>query len=83
MPTIEELNRLRQKVETLKAESARAEGALGQVMQRLKVEFGCDSIEQAETKLKTLTKDADRAESEFTEAYDDFLKQHPDLAEGH
>ena len=80
MPTIEELNRLRQKVETLKTEASKAEGALGQVMQRLKVVFGCDTIEQAESKLKTLTKDADRSESEFTEAYDDFIKQYPDLA---
>ena len=80
MATIDELTRLRQKAETLKSEADRAAGALAQVMQRLKIEFGCETLEQAEAKLKTIEKDTAEAEAEFTEALDEFKRRYPDLA---
>ena len=52
---------LRAKVDTRRDEVQRAKGALEQVLATLQTEFGCSSLEEAESKLEEL-----RAEEEKT-----------------
>lgn len=55
---------LKDKVEALKAEKARAEGRLESLLARLKDEFGVDTVEDGRRLLAKLKKQADRATAE-------------------
>lgn len=60
MASVAELNRLKQRADAAKQDAARAQGALEQALARLKTEFGCASLPEAQAKLKDLqTKGAD------------------------
>lgn len=50
--TPQDLHSLKNKIETAKAEKARAEGALEQIKKTWKDEFGCSTIEEIEAKIK-------------------------------
>jgi predicted transcriptional regulator len=69
---LERYKQLSDKVEKLQRDHDRAEGALSQLMARLKSEFGCDTLADAERKLKKLDKEASVKEKEFYEAMDEF-----------
>jgi len=49
-----ELEALEAKIATAEKEKATAEGALGQVMERLEQEFGCKTIDEAEEEIARL-----------------------------
>jgi hypothetical protein len=86
MASIDDLNRLRTKVEALKQEASRAAGALEQVMGQLRTEFDCKTLAEAETLLETLNAEASSAEQTFNEAYVKFCHDNSELvagAEGH
>ena len=56
MAITDEVNQLKRRVDALKTQRARDEGALEPLMKKLKDEFGCTTIEQARAahaKLKT------------------------------
>jgi len=46
---VEDLKQMRARLDGLKTQRAKDEGALEQTMKRLKDEFGCTSLEQART----------------------------------
>jgi len=71
MSELEELVELKDKIDQLQRESDRAAGALEQVMGRLKKEFKCKTLQEAERKLKTLDKKATKAEADFREAMEE------------
>jgi len=77
MITEEQYRKLKQEVENAKSEADRAEGALGQLLQRLKEEFGCDNIKEARALLTTLNSKQEKAEAAFEksmEAYEERWK---------
>ncbi len=67
MPEITEdqFRRLKREVEVAKSEADRAQGALEQLMQRLKSEYGCDTLKQAKQKLTELQQELEKAKKEF------------------
>ena len=76
MAAIDELSQLRSRLDRLRQDVAKATGALDQVLSQLKGEFGCDDLEEAERKLKALTKEAKTAETVFLDALEEFKSEH-------
>lgn len=70
--TLNDLTKLKQRVETARNESARAAGALSSVMDRIRKEFGCKTLDEAKALLKRLARDHTAAEAKFTEALEKF-----------
>ena len=73
--------KLKNNVEAAQQKRDRAEGALGQVLKRLKTEFGCTVIVQAEKKLTVMTEQAakstktlDKRLAKFNEEFEDELE---------
>jgi hypothetical protein len=52
MLMLDSLPELIRKVDKLKERKSQTEGALNQLLKRLKKEFGCNSLEKAKVKLK-------------------------------
>ena len=67
---IADFEKLKEKIEESKAKRARAEGALEQAMERLKKEFGCSTVEEAEAKIEALNKELDKDEADLAELLD-------------
>lgn len=67
--------KLKQEVEFAKDEANRSKGALDQLKERLKSDFDCDTLEEAEDKLKSLEKKLSKAEKAFEEALEDYEKK--------
>lgn len=76
MATITDLTNLKKRVDTARQDAAHAQGALEQGLSRLKSEHGCDTLEQAETKLKKIITQAKAAEEEFDKALKRFEAEH-------
>lgn len=70
--TAAELAALKQRMDAANAAAQRAEGALRQVMSRLKAEFKCDTLEQAKAKQQELAAATQAAERKFSEALKKF-----------
>ncbi len=68
-------NKLKRRVDTAKQTRDRATGQLDGVMDRLKKEFGCDTIDAAEKKANQLEREAVVAERAFDEAAAKFEKE--------
>jgi hypothetical protein len=62
---LKDYTRLKKKVEEDQAEADRAEGALAEIMKRLKDEFDCSTIPKAKKKLKKLKLQAIDIEREY------------------
>lgn len=62
---IKRIERLREQVNNLKREADRAEGALQTILTRLRNEFNCNTIEEAEQLLEKLKKRLETAEENF------------------
>ena len=75
MISVDEFKRLQTKVESVKKEVSQAEGALAEQMKRMKKEFGCSTLEEAETKLESLVKKAKKAEEKHISIRDDFMEK--------
>ena len=65
---LKEYNQLKKEVEEDRAEADRAEGALAEIMKRLKDEFGCSTIAIAKKQQKKLKKQVEDIESEYDKA---------------
>lgn len=67
MIDLEEFQDLKKKAERAKSEADRAEGALEQQMAKLKADFECDSVEQAEEVLSKLKREEKEIEADYEE----------------
>ena len=70
-----EFNKLKKKVDAAQEGLAKAQGALDNIMKRLKDEFKCDTVEEAKKLLKKLQTDERKARDEFEDAADEFDKK--------
>ena len=70
--TINKFQTLKKKVERLQRESDRASGALAQAEIQLKENFGCKTLKEAETKLRELEKQEDKAKENYEKAVSKF-----------
>jgi predicted nucleic acid-binding Zn-ribbon protein len=71
---IREYERLKNKVESAQRNQSQAEGALSQLMETLKKDHGCSTIEEALALSKKLDKDIHKLEKECDEAMEEFNK---------
>jgi hypothetical protein len=65
MTDIKRFIELKEKVARLERESERASGALGQLMQQLKEEFDCESVEEAKRLEKKLCREQNTLEEKL------------------
>ncbi len=72
---LNEYQTLQRKSEKSKSDVARAEGALEQQMKKLKNDFGCESIEDAESLLGTLEEQEEKAERQYEKELDIFKEK--------
>jgi len=72
---VDEYERLKAKVERLKTETHKAEGALEESTKRLQERFGCKSIAEAKKLLKKLSEESAELESQYKEALELFEKE--------
>jgi hypothetical protein len=63
--TEEKYRKLKAEVEQTKAEADRAQGALDQLLARLRDEFECGTLKEAKLKLSELTAKKEKAEAAF------------------
>lgn len=74
-----EFQRIKKKVENLKQEKSRAEGALAEQERVLKESFDCDSLEDAESKLEELERKRDAAKTKYEADLEAFKDKFGDL----
>ena len=72
MIDVKRFNELKTRVDKLQRDKDRAEGALAQLMERLKSEHGCGTIEEAEAKLSDLRKKTAAKERVYNQALGEF-----------
>lgn len=72
MGLLDRLAALKQQVEAVRSDSSRAAGGLDQIMRRLKADHGCDSLEEAEKKLKKYEGDEEATKTAFKQALEKF-----------
>lgn len=70
--TEEKYRKLKQQVEEAKGEADRAQGALDQLLARLKEEFDCSNLKEAKAKLAELESKKKKAESVFEKVLADY-----------
>jgi hypothetical protein len=75
MNNLKEYTRLKRGVEEDQQEADRAEGALAEIMKRLKDEFNCPTLAKAKKKLKQLKKQAEDLELEYDEEIESYKKK--------
>lgn len=63
---------LKQRADSARQARDKAAGQLEGAMERLKADFDCDTVEEAEKKLAKLTKDATKAENAYNAAMTTF-----------
>lgn len=71
----DDLQELKRKVEGLQREHDRAAGARDQLMKRLKAEFGCSTLEEAEALLERLQVEEREAARKYTARKKKFEKE--------
>jgi hypothetical protein len=75
MITEAKFRELKQAHESARTEAERAEGALIQLMSQLKSEFDCDTLEEAQEKLRKLQKQQAREQTELAVAIAEYEKK--------
>jgi pyrroloquinoline quinone (PQQ) biosynthesis protein C len=60
---VEELQNIKDKIKRVNDKQTKAQGAMEQIQTQLKKEFDLNTINEAEEKVKTLTKDKERDEA--------------------
>ena len=70
--TVRRFVKLKEQVEEAQQEATRAEGALSQLMETLKTEFGCKSLADAKEKLGALQEKEQRQQRKLERAMDTF-----------
>lgn len=73
--TEQRFNELRDQAEEAQRAASKAEGARDQLLDRLKDDFGCDSLEVGKTLLKKLQKEEAAALEELDEALADYERK--------
>ena len=76
MISLDEYQVMRKKIDRIMRKRDQATGALNQILERLKKEFDCDSLEAAQKKLKTLKRDLHAKEQEFSQLFSTFKETH-------
>jgi len=66
---LEQYQKLKKQVETLRSEAERAAGRLDQLMKQLGDEFGCKTLDEATAKLRALEVERTKAEQVFDKKY--------------
>ncbi len=66
---------LKSDVEKLQRDIHRSEGALTQQKQRLKPDFDCDSVDEAETMLEEMKEDCRKIEEKYNEKLEEFEQE--------
>jgi len=75
MVELKRFEELKRKIEKIRKERDKAEGALDQVMVDLKEEFGCKTIKEAEARMAELKQDAEDSQEKYEAALEDFEKK--------
>lgn len=70
-----EFNRLKKKANAARQARDKASGQLDVIMERLKEDFGCRNIEEAETLATKLDRDAAKAEKVYNVAVNKFEEE--------
>lgn len=78
MSDIERYERAKEKTELCRTKEARLAGAHDEIMKRLKKEFGCATIEEAEQFLISKEKKTKAAKKRLEELLDQYEKEFPD-----
>ena len=78
---LDRYQKMKRKADELRREADRAEGALEQLMEKLKEDFDCDTLEEAEQLSKRLEKEAKEAEEQFDVAVEEFEEEWGDELE--
>lgn len=71
----EEFEKLKRQVEDAKAEADRAQGAYDQLMERLKKEFNCKTLEEAKILLVKIQRQREEAGKVFQTKMDDYKRK--------
>lgn len=71
----EEFEKLKRQVEDAKAEADRAQGAYDQLMERLKKEFNCNTLDEAKTLLVKIQRRREEAGKAFQTKMDDYKRK--------
>jgi len=82
MIDLREFQRLSDKLEALKRQADRAEGAKAQLAEQLKKDFGVDSLADAKKLLRKLEKEGEKLDREYREALKTFDDKWGDKLEG-
>lgn len=70
---------LKKRVDQLRQDRDKAKGALGELLRRLKEDFGTLSVKDARTKLKSLQKERDKIAKAYKEELAVFQEKWKDL----
>lgn len=76
MKNLDDLARLRKRVDASRQEAAKAAGAFEQAIARLRDDHGCETLEDGEAKLEKLDSQTKKAETLFTEALERFEREY-------
>ncbi len=69
---LEKYNKIKKNVERHKTIIARSEGAISQILEKLKDEYDCSSVKEAEEKLEDLSTKQNKLERRFKKLLADF-----------
>lgn len=72
----DELLEIKEKIETAKTSKSKLEGKKENLMQRLKDDYGCETLEKAEKKKKKLQTEVDELEEEIEMKSLDFKEKY-------
>lgn len=75
MSSVEKFTRLKKQVVRVQREADKAQGALDEIMKRLRKEFGSKTLVEAEKLLKRFTKEEKELERQFTKDFRSFEKK--------
>ena len=81
MATVDEYTQLKKRVDNARQKADKAEGALEEVLRKLKKDFDCKTLAEAKLKLKQLKKEGSDLEAEFETAVKKFKKTWGDKIE--
>lgn len=76
MKKVADYLRIKEQMDELQAEAHRAEGTLRQLKDQLKMQFGSDSLKEAERMLKQIGEEITKAEQEYKKASERWFAQY-------
>lgn len=79
---LKQYQQLKDRVDTLRQNVARAEGVRDELLKRLRREYGCETVEEAEQLHLRLASEAEEAEGRFQQQLAQFNEEWGDLLDG-